>query len=48
MHLATIFRHTPQSCLLKAELLFDHTEGVFTFGPDVCLGRFDQIEQSAL
>jgi hypothetical protein len=44
MHLATIFRHTPQPRLLKAELLFDHPEGVLSLGTDVSFGRLDQIE----
>ena len=48
MHLAAIFRHSPQPRLLKAELLLHNPEGVLSFGTDMGLGYLDQVEQSSL
>ena len=38
IHLAEIFRHSPQPRLLKAELLFDYPEGVLPLGSDMDFG----------
>ena len=35
MYFATIFRHSPQPRLLKAELLVDHSGGVLPFRSDM-------------
>ena len=47
MHLAAVFRHAPQPCLLKAKLLFDHPERMLPFGSHVGLRHLDQIDQSS-
>ncbi len=48
MHLARIFRHTPQPRLLKAELLFDHPEGVLSLGTDVSLLQAEAVPARAV
>ena len=41
--LAAVLGQATKSGLLKAELLFDHSERVLELGADVCLCRLDQI-----
>jgi len=43
IHLAAIFRHSPQPRLLKAELLLDYPEWLLPFGSDMGFGHFDQV-----
>jgi hypothetical protein len=38
-----VLEHSPQSGLLKAELLFDHPKRIISFGVDFRSGCFDQI-----
>ena len=43
LHLAAVLEHAPQTGLLKAELLLDHSERMLHLGADMSFGCFDQI-----
>jgi len=43
IHLAAIFRHSPQPRFQKVELLLAYPEGVIPFGSDMGFGHCDLV-----
>jgi hypothetical protein len=48
VHFAAVLEHSPQSGLLKAELLLNHPKWMLSSSANIRFGGFDQIIQSAL